>query len=70
MREDFTDEDAATYIAAASKTVDLKIDPAYLPGVVQFVKLAAEMAATLDKADLDSDDAPLAPIYRLPDPEA
>lgn len=70
MRGRFTDEDGAAYIAAASKAADLKIDPDYLPGVVQFVKLAAEMAETLDAADLDPDDAPLASVYRLPEPES
>lgn len=70
MTKRLSDEEAAAFIAAASTAVDLKIDPEYLPGVTQFVKLAAEMAETLERADLDPDDAPLAPVYRLPEPTA
>ena len=69
MTRKLSEKDAAAYIAAASVTVDLPIDPAYLPGVVQFVTLASEMAAVLDTVDLPDDDAPLAPVYRLPDGE-
>lgn len=60
--------DADALVASASAAVGLTIDPAYLPGVVSFVKLAADMAATLDLADLPPDDGALAPVFRLPDP--
>lgn len=67
MTGGLSDQDAAAYIAAASKAVDLEIAPAYKAGVETFLKLAAEMARTLDRADLDPDEAPLAPVFRLPD---
>jgi hypothetical protein len=59
---------AAGYIPAAAALMELEIKPDCLPGVEQFLALAAEMADTLDGASLDDDDAPLASVFRLPDP--
>ncbi len=64
-----SDADAAHFVEAASKSVGLEIEAAHMAGVVQFVKLAAEMAETLVAAELNPDEAPLASVFRLPDPE-
>jgi hypothetical protein len=55
------------YIDAASAAVGLTIAEAHRPGVKRFVAIAAEMAATLDGADLDDAELALAPVYTPPD---
>ena len=67
MSGDPKEQVAAGYIPAASALIGLEIADAYRPGVEKFLALAAEMAETLDLADLDPDHADLASVYRLPD---
>ena len=59
--------DIAAYITSASGLQDLEIDPAYLRGVQQFMKLAHEMSRTLDRVPLEANDAALGPVFRLPE---
>jgi len=40
------------YVDAASSMLDLKIDPAHRPGVLQFFALAASMAAIVEQVPL------------------
>ncbi len=64
-----TDDDAARYAAEMADVLGLSVEPQYVPAIVQFLHLAAEMADTLDGAHLDPGDAELAPVFRLPDPD-
>lgn len=62
------DDELAAYCDAASAVVDLQIAPEHRPGVLRFLALAAEMAATLEAVPPDGCHADLAPVFRLPDP--
>ncbi|MGB0682203.1 MAG: DUF4089 domain-containing protein [Magnetovibrionaceae bacterium] len=64
-----SDQDVEAYIDAASKALDLPVDEPHRPGVIQFLKLAAEMAETLDRAPIAPFEAELAPVFRLPEPD-
>lgn len=57
------------YIEAASAVMDLPVPEEHRDGVALFLELAAEMAATLDRVELDDAELVLAPVYRLPDSE-
>ena len=61
-----SDDDVEAYIAATSKAVGLTVTPEQRAGVVSFVKLAADMANTLEKASLDPSESAHAPVFRLP----
>ena len=61
-----TDPDAL--INAVSAQVGLTISAAHRPGVRRFLQIAAEMAATLDRVELDGAESALAPVYRPPEP--
>jgi hypothetical protein len=60
-------DDPDAYIDAASAAVGLTVAEAHRPGVRRFLAIAAEMAATLDGADLDEAELALAPVYTPPD---
>ena len=57
----------AAYLDAASKLLDIEIAEEYRAGVLNFLAIAAEMAAALDGADLDEREQEHAPVYRLPE---
>ena len=40
------------YVDAAASAIDLKLDPAHRPGVLQFFSLAAGMAAIVEQVPL------------------
>ena len=69
MTQKMNETQADAYVTAAAAAVNLPVDPAHRPGVVAFVRLAAEMADILDEADLGAHEAALAPVFRLPDAE-
>ena len=60
-------KDLEAYLDAASALSDLPIAEAHRPGVLQFLAIAAEMAAALDKVSLDDDELALAPVYAPPE---
>ncbi|MGB0694315.1 MAG: DUF4089 domain-containing protein [Rhodospirillaceae bacterium] len=62
-----SDADVARYMAETSALLDLTIDPAYQPGVIQFLKLAASMAEIQDQAPLEPFSHDPAPVFRLPE---
>ncbi|MEM8569563.1 MAG: DUF4089 domain-containing protein [Pseudomonadota bacterium] len=55
--------DWETYIESTADLMALPIDPAWKPGIVGFLALAGEMAATLDRVELDDAELTLAPVY-------
>jgi len=55
------------YIDATSEAMGLSVQAAWRPGVAQFLGLAAEMAATLERVELDDAELHLAPVYTPPD---
>jgi hypothetical protein len=57
----------AAHLDAASAMVGLPIATDQHPGVLSFLALAATMAATLDRAPVPANTAPLAPVLRLPE---
>ena len=57
----------AAYLDAASKLLDIEIAEEYRAGVLNFLAIAAEMAAALDGADLDEREQEHAPVYGLPE---
>lgn len=57
----------AAYLDAASKLLDIEIAEEYRAGVLNFLTIAAEMAAALDEAPLDEREQEHAPVYRLPE---
>lgn len=60
--------DAAAFAEPAASAVGLTLVPAHMPGVVRFLAIAAEMAATVDAAPLDERALTPAPVFRLPGP--
>lgn len=64
-----SDDELDRFIDAASALNGLTIDADGRPGVRQFLKVAAEMAATLEAADLDPDELALTSVYTAPDEE-
>ena len=61
-----SDEELDRLIDVSSALVALPIDEACRPGVRQFVRIAGEMAAALDVADLDPSELALASVYTAP----
>lgn len=57
------------WIDTASAAMDLPVAEAHRQGVIRFLELAAEMAATLEAVALDDAELALAPVFRLPDGE-
>ena len=57
------DQTIERYLDAASQVAGVPIPPAARPGVVQFFKLAASLAAQVAAFDLP-DEAEPAPVYR------
>jgi hypothetical protein len=55
------------YIDATSAIVNLPIAEEYRPGVAAFLQLAADMAAVLERVDLDDGELALAAIYLPPE---
>ncbi len=50
--------------------VGLTLSPGQRPGVERFFAIAQAMAARLEAVQLEEDLLDLAPVYRLPEPEA
>lgn len=55
------------YVDAVAPAVGLVIRPEWRPGVVRFLGLAAEMAATLERAGLSADHLDVDAVLRLPE---
>lgn len=56
--------DAETHLDAVAPTVGLAITDAQRPGVLEFLKVAARMAALVESAGLPGDAFELAPVFR------
>ncbi|WP_108658835.1 DUF4089 domain-containing protein [Acuticoccus kandeliae] len=61
------DFDAAAYMAAVSRLLDLSIAPAHEEGVIAFLRIAESMADILEAVPLDARELALAPVFTLPD---
>jgi hypothetical protein len=59
--------DPDAYLDAASAAVGVGIEAAWRPGVARFLALAAEMAAILDRVELDDAELAPAPVYLPPE---
>jgi len=59
-------DDLEAYVDAAAGFLGLPIDEERWPGVLMFMRLAAEMAASLDAAPLDEDELAPLPVYLPP----
>ncbi|NBC31325.1 MAG: DUF4089 domain-containing protein [Alphaproteobacteria bacterium] len=62
-----TEEELDARIDATAAQVGLSIAADHRPGVRRFLAIAGEMAATLDRVDLDADELALAPVYTPPE---
>lgn len=56
--------DPKTHLDAMAPALGLEIDPAWRPGVEQFLGVAARMAALLDGFPPDEDLEHAAPVFR------
>jgi hypothetical protein len=59
--------DWEAYLEAVAPTVGLPVDPAWRSGIVRFLGIAAEMAATLEAVDLADDRLDLDAVLVLPE---
>jgi hypothetical protein len=55
------------HIDATAALIALPVAPERRAGVARFLELAAEMAATLDRVELDDGGLDLAPVFAPPD---
>jgi hypothetical protein len=62
------DAQTGEYLERAAQLVGLEIDEAHRPGGERFLALAAEMAAVLERLELDDAELALAPVFRPPEP--
>ena len=59
--------DWEVYLDAVAPAVGLPVDPCWRGGIVRFLRLAAEMAATLEAIDLTDDHLDLDAVLVLPE---
>ena len=59
--------DWEAYLAAVAPAVGLPVDPGWRGGIVRFLGLAAEMAATLEAVQLADDHLDLDSVLVLPE---